>query len=687
MMRTSILLFAGAVALCLSCNRQEPNYPANREPLKANAFIQLPLGSVKPAGWLKDQLVIQANGLPGHLDEFWPLIANSGWHGGSGESWENGPYYLDGLVPLAYLLEDPRLMEKVKTWMEPILASVQASGWFGPERNKDRWPLAVGLKVLKSYYEGSQDPRALEVIKKYFTYLADNKPDWPDNEWRGARAMENAVTGYWLFRQTGDTTILRAIRSIQENCPDWIDYFNVFPWDSIAAREGRIPKIWDAIGLTAHVVNVAMAVKYPGIWSQQSGNPEDLQASFDGIRKLDEHHGQVGGRFSGDEHLSGKNPVQGTEMCSIVEYMFSLENLIEITGEASLADRLDVLAFNSLPGTCTADYWGHQYDQQANQVLVNVAERKWSSNGREANIYGTQPEDRCCTTNGSQGWPKFTQSLWMASPEGGLAAISYAPCTVNALAGNKVPVKIDVQSDYPFEDKVVILINPDKDTKFPVYLRIPAWASGQTVSVNDEPVASKPGEFLKIERKWKTGDRVVLNLASKVRTETRYRNAVAVARGPLYFSLRIPKTYTPVILKKSYQYLGSTDWQIEPAGEWNYGLIMHPSDPAGSFEVVTHPVGKYPFGDAGDPVFNPATGQFDTLDAIPPVMLKARGIMIPEWGLQDFSAGPVPYSPVNIRSAREDPRVLPNNQIELVPYGSARLRISEFPVAKKTDDR
>ncbi len=674
MLRTSAFLTAGMIMLCLSCSKQESNYPANKEPLKANTFIQLPLGAVKPAGWLKDQLVIQANGLPGHLDEFWPSLTTSAWQGGDKEAWERGPYYLDGLVPLAYLLDDPRLLEKVKTWMEPILASGQPDGWFGPAKNKDRWPLAVGLKVLKSYYEGSNDPRALDMIKKYFTYLANNNPDWPDKEWRGVRAMENAVTGYWLYRQNGDTTILTALRSIEENCFDWGSYFTRFPWDSLAAREGRIPKIWDAVGLTAHVVNNAMAVKYPGIWSQQSGNQSDLDASYTAIRNLIDHHGQAGGRFSGDEHLSGRNPIQGTEMCAVVEFMYSLESLIEITGDVALADRLDVLAFNSLPGTCTPDYWAHQYDQQANQVLVSDAPRPWSSNRPDANVFGVEPDFGCCTANGHQGWPKFTQSLWMASPDGGLAAISYAPCSVKALAGKKVPVTIEVQSNYPFEEKALILINPEKTAAFPVYLRIPGWAANPVITVNGESVPAKSGEFLKIERTWKSGDKIELSLGSAVQLETRYNNAVAVVKGPLYFSIRIPKKFTPITITHSYQYMGSTDFQIEPTGDWNFGLVVDPSDPAKSFEVVNNPIGKYPFGDRGDLVYNASLNAFDTLDINPPIMLRVKGKKIPGWGMDGNNAGPVPYSPVE--------SVEPVEMVELVPYASARLRVSEIPIVK-----
>ena len=88
------------------------NYKGNPEPLRQNAYIKLPLGSIKPDGWLKAQLEAQAAGLTGNIDDFWPDLVNSSWRGGNGEAWERGPYFLDGLVPLAYLLDDDSLKKK-----------------------------------------------------------------------------------------------------------------------------------------------------------------------------------------------------------------------------------------------------------------------------------------------------------------------------------------------------------------------------------------------------------------------------------------------------------------------------------------------------------------------------------------------------------------------------------------------
>src|SRR5574341_41120 len=69
-------------------------------------FRPLPLGTIRPRGWLQRQLRIRADGLSGHLDEFWPDVGQSQWFGGNAEGWERAPYWLDGVIPLAWLLDD-----------------------------------------------------------------------------------------------------------------------------------------------------------------------------------------------------------------------------------------------------------------------------------------------------------------------------------------------------------------------------------------------------------------------------------------------------------------------------------------------------------------------------------------------------------------------------------------------------
>src|SRR5688572_26084070 len=145
----------------------------NRVPLKPSALAPLPLGSVSPDGWLRRQLEVQARGLTGRLDEFWPDVGpTSGWLGGAGESWERGPYYLDGLVPLAYLLEDPALIAKAQRYVEWTLTTQADTGWLGPKSNTDWWPNMGMLKVLTQYQEATGDPRVVPALTRYFAHHA-----------------------------------------------------------------------------------------------------------------------------------------------------------------------------------------------------------------------------------------------------------------------------------------------------------------------------------------------------------------------------------------------------------------------------------------------------------------------------------------------------------------------------------
>jgi hypothetical protein len=636
MKKVTALLISFLVIIFSGCSgkKQNKNYKSNPEPLFRNAFIKLPVGAVKPAGWLKSQLEAQAAGLTGNLDDFWPDLVKSAWHGGDGEAWERGPYYLDGLVPLAYILDDVKLMQ---------------------------------------YYEATGDKRAIDILTKYFRYLHDSPPDWPDKDWRGVRAMENAVTGYWLYRQTGEPWILETIESIQKNSSDWTTYYEKFPWDSAASADKKIPLNWGPEGLTAHVVNNAMAIKYPGLWYQQSLDERFKKAVFNGIKKYDINHGQAGGRFSGDEHLSGKSPARGTELCSVVEYMFSLEELYAIFGDNTLADRLELLTYNALPGTTTPDMWAHQYDQQSNQVLVSGVKRDWSTNGDYSNIYGLMPNFACCLANMHQGWPKFVESMWMATNDNGLALVSYGPSIVKAKVGNGKEVTITEETDYPFNGNVKLTISTEKAVRFPIDLRIPGWADSVIIEYKNKKVFATGGTEYKINEKWKNGDQIIINMPMEIRVEKRYNSSVSLLRGPLYFSLRIEKEYKSVRINyDNFSYKGSVDWEISPASEWNYGLLADRESISQGFKVVENPIGRYPFSDRGDMIWSADSGKYTALANDAPLVITARGIKIPEWNLKNNSADIPPLSPVNPSG---DPEI-----ITLVPYGCARLRITEFPV-------
>jgi hypothetical protein len=668
-----VLLFSSLLFSGCGKNDVNINYKSNPAPLLRNAYIKLPLGAVKPQGWLKSQLEAQAAGLTGNLDDSWPDLVNSSWRGGNGEAWERGPYYLDGLVPLAYILDDAYLINKVKTWIEPILNSSSVSGWYGPVKNKDRWPLAIANKVLMQYYEVSGDKRALDVLSKYFSYLHDNPPDWPGKEWRGVRAMENAVTGYWLYRQTGEPWILETIESIQKNSSDWTTYYEKFPWDSAASADKKIPLNWGADGLTAHVVNNAMAIKYPGLWYQQSGDERFKKAVFSGIEKYDLNHGQAGGRFSGDEHLSGKSPNRGTELCSVVEYMFSLEELYAILGDNRLADRLELLTFNSLPGTTTPDMWAHQYDQQSNQVLVSGTKRDWSTNGDNSNIYGFSPNFGCCLANMHQGWPKFIESMWMATNDNGLAVVTYGPSVVKARVGKGMEVTVTEETDYPFNGSVKLTISTNQSVRFPIELRIPGWADSVTVKYKKKTIIVKGTSEFRINEKWKNGDQIFIGMPMNIRVEKRYNNSLSVLRGPLYFSLRIDKEYKSVKIKDDNPgFKGSVDWEITPESAWNYGLLFDSKNIIRGLKLAENPIGKYPFSDKGDMVWTADSGKYIRTIQDAPLVLTARGIKIPEWVMKNNSADIPPLSPVKPEG---DPEI-----ITLVPYGCAKLRITEFPV-------
>ena len=205
--------------------------------------------------------------------------------------------------------------------------------------------------------------------------------------------------------------------------------------------------------------------------------------------------------FSADEHHSGRDPSQGTELCAVVESLYSLQQVVAVNGDVAVADRIERMAYNAMPATMSADMWSHQYDQQANQVMCSLNRRRWVTNGPESNLFGLEPNFGCCTANLHQGWPKLVASLWMATPDNGLAAVVYAPSTVRARVGAAGQVTIRQVTDYPFSGVITLTVTPSVNRlRFPLQLRIPSWADGASVTLNGAPVAERHARDLRPDR-------------------------------------------------------------------------------------------------------------------------------------------------------------------------------------------
>lgn len=666
-----LLIMTLATAAMLSCSnpaQQESLYVNNRKPLVHKPYMELPLGAVRPEGWLKEQLGNMATGLTGHLDEIVPNIMGdrNGWLGGDGDKWERGPYWIDGLIPLAYILDDDALKAKAQRWVEWTLSSQQEDGFFGPaedlpnvdglqrDRTHDWWPRIVVLKFMAQYYDATGDERVIPFMSKYFRYQKEKLPTEPLGNWSYwavERGADNIMVVYWLYNITGEEFLLDLGTLLAEQTA---------PWKDRLSDHNTLSTLY-----SLHCVNLAQGFKAPVIEYQQNHDKSYIDAVITGKQDLKKALGWPNGMYGSDELLHSANPTQGSEYCSAVELMFSLEKMIEITGRVDLADWLEKIAYNALPTQATDAYDARQYYQQLNQVEVSCRPRNFMTcyHGTEG-TFGPLSGFPCCTANMHQGWPKFVRDLWFASDDRGLAALYYGPCTVTAKVANGEEVTIREEGGYPFTDKVSFTIEKlAAATQFPIHLRVPAWCDSAIVTLNGKEIlSSKGGEIVKVNETWNQGDVIELVVPASIKVSRWYENSAAVERGPLVFALKMQENWKKVVNdgKKVSKRYGDWYYEVHSPDRWNYALIkadVEAEDLSSVFTLTTTPTDKYPWN-----VQNA------------PLSIKVRAREMKDWTLYQGSTGPLPFSPqyqANLGEVEE---------ITLIPYGCTTLRITEFPV-------
>ncbi len=639
-------------------------------------YSRLKLSEIKVDGLLKKQLETQLKGLTGNISKIWyDLSDNSAWLGGRGEAWERGPYYLSGLIPLAFLLEDEWAKTESQKWVDAIIASQDESGNFGPAWNRDWWPRMVVLKALVPYVKVTGDVRVLPFMEKYLKYQYDNIDREPLKYWAAARPFEAMEAIRYVYRYTKSRFLLDLVHKLKIYAYDYFTLFGDYPYtrpmskyfnksifnfgknllepidrlrkkstklkrpesrESILAfnRRRAVKKI-----LMTHGVNLAHAIKYPVTYGAFINS--DFYYSFakkilDTIR---ENHGNATGLYSSDEHLMGTSPAQGVELCTIVEAMYSLEEIGMFVKESWVYELLEFLAYNTFPAAFSPDMCAHQYVQQPNQIAADVKKRQFFDTDKYANTFGLEPNYGCCAANMHSGFPKFVEYLAL-SHSTGLAFPVYGAATFTT-RHNGGDLVIKESTDYPFKEDIVFEILRAEGE---VELHFRKIENTDFVLTHNGDIIEN-GAFFKVLAK--EGDTVVIKAKPRLSVLDNPDKSVSVKYGNILLATKLTADESYIKGKVPFEdraYTTRDEWRLAPVLENGEAVFIKRIDNA---------VSEKPF-------------------EIPPFEITIKGALIKNWKLVKNSA-----------EIPKKPYVLEDAELTLVPYGCTRLRVAQFPRIEK----
>ncbi|KAH0578498.1 hypothetical protein H2248_003640 [Termitomyces sp. 'cryptogamus'] len=634
--------------------------------LAPKKFLTIPLGKVRPVGWLMDQLLVQTNGLAGHLHEFYNYVAETDWTGGSSyySNLEEGFWeLLNGMVPNGVLVNDAAINAKTSEFLSYVLSHQDSTGWLGPEvgTNKPRYlwgryPFFFGA-IQMIEVDPSLTDSVVTALYKFVT-LANSmlKNGEGVEDWTATRWEDFVITLQWLYdnHPNGQEALLiDTMKRLKWSGVPWEKVFSKEYFPTTAVEHTPNPF---NLPLTWHGVNLAEGLKALPATYRFTQNQSDLDMASSGWDLLFQYHGRPSGIYAADEYLAGLEAIRGTELCLVVETMFSGSYLYQVIGDPKFADRVERITYNALPATLTGSMWSRQYLQEQNQIAAkNMTPNPFPNDGPYSNVFGLEPNYPCCTVNHPQGWPKFITNAFLTTPDNlSLVHIYLGPFSTSVTLGSGNQVTVNVDTLYPFSDTLNTTITAT--SAFTYYVRIPSWVINGTISINGRAAeALSPSNGLQAVAAAAGTTTFVLNLPAEITTESRPHGSIAVHRGPLHYAFDIARNQT-VLARNAKQPL-AVDLEFDATAAWQYAI-----DPSTlKFSNVPPTSGKLP-----SPIFDSGMSPLSITVTACPITWEIAG--------DTFAAAP-PTSPACTGG---------HTTLTLTPFGTTKLRIGEFPVFKST---
>lgn len=625
---------------------------------KNPVFTPLPLGQVKPAGWLRDWCEDAAQGITGHSEELSPFFSE-GWLGDTNEVvdakvmqakdkqkgyvLEQSGYWIDGAVRLGHLLDDKGLLDKCRLRFDAILKRVEAGKppmninvdmW----RNGQKWahwPMAIMGRALVAEYSATGDPRYLRGLEKiYADYSGFNHEGKAfsliTHEGRQVMNIEPMLEAY---RLGGNAALREQAVAVLRQMSGEIE--KRLAWHEEGIRSGKTNPVFYAV-MHGHAVTFNESAKLPAIGYLFTGEPSWLRFSEASFEDMEKNEMLPYGLTSAHEQPGGITPFALTELCNAIDYSWSNIWLLRVTGNALYGDRVERAMFNAGPGGISPDFKKHVYYLCPNRIDPGHPAKPQA--GGTA-LFASKHMPLCCTANVSRLLPDYVMSLWMHSDDGGLAATLYGPSETKTTLG-KTSVQLNTLTDYPFGDDVTIKVSPEQPASFPLHLRVPAWCAGTKLLINGQAQEIKPERgFLRVSRQWMPGDVVRLSFQRKPEISQGLcadgTPFASVHYGPLLFALPIPNVPGNLNLP-----------QADVASQFALA-------PGAAVEVVSRKM--------------PARWSW----AAAPVPLELKVAAMPFASKSKFELAKVPV-PASKKQERK---------ITLVPFGSTAFRVSMFSVA------